>query len=413
MRFSIHTLGTRGDLQPYAALALGMKKRGHDALLVAPAQFGDTAAARGLDLAPLPSAFLELLDAPEVRSVIEKSGAGFGAGLKLLKRYRHLMRGLLDAEWEAARDFRPDVILHHPKALGAPHIATRLGVPLFLASPIPGFTPTSAFPSPVLPFSWLGPFNRSSHALMIHGSRLLFPRTVRAWREEKLGLLHEHRPALPKGTLYGYSPHLLPRPRDWGDDVAVTGYWFLESPDWEPDPELRSFLSAGEPPVYVGFGSMPGSDPQRLTGLVVEGLCRAGKRGLLATAGGAISPVAETADIHVIAGAPHDRLFPLVDAVVHHGGAGTTGAALKAGRPMAICPFIGDQQFWARQVRELGVGPTILNKHTMDADAFARALRALDEGSVKTRATELGKAIRAEDGVESAMDFIEWQLTKA
>ena len=412
MRFSIHTLGTRGDFQPYLALALGLKACGHEVLLVAPAQFGDAVAARGVNLAPLPSGFLEMLDAPEVRSVIGKSGAGFGAGLKLLKRYHHLMRDLLDAEWEAARDFQPEAILHHPKALGAPLIATRIGVPLFLASPIPGFTPTAAFPSPLLPFSRLGPLNRPSHALMIHASRFLFPSIVRAWKRKVLGLDRGERPTVQRGTLYGYSPLALPRPNDWGNDVAVTGYWFLDSPEWEPDPALRSFLSAGEAPVYVGFGSMPSSDPVRLASLVIDGLRRAGKRGLLATAGGAILPIDPGGDMYFIARAPHDRLFPLVDAVVHHGGAGTTGAALRAGRPMAICPFIGDQSFWARRMKDVGVGPIILDKQKMDADALATALRAMDSQVVRERASELGYAVQAENGVASAVEFIERQLTK-
>lgn len=412
MRFSIHTLGTRGDAQPYVALALELKERGHEVLLVAPAQFSDMAAERGLGFAPLPAAFLELLDAPEVRSVIGRSGAGFGAGLRLLKRYSYLMRDLLNAEWQAARSFGPDVILHHPKALGAPHIAMRLDIPLFLASAIPGFTPTAAFPSPLLPFSSLGPLNHASHALMIHSSRFLFPGITKAWRKESLGLLPDQRQVGLKGTLYGYSPHALPRPTEWGDDVAVTGYWFLNSPEWEPDAQMRSFLSAGQPPVYVGFGSMPASDPQQLTKLVIEGLRRAGKRGILATAGGAICTAEVGTDMHFITGAPHDRLFPLVDAVVHHGGAGTTGAALRAGKPMAICPFIGDQPFWARRMKALGVGPTILDKRKMDADAIAGALGALDELAVRGRASDLGQAIRREDGVTSAIDFIERRLTK-
>lgn len=157
MRFSIHTLGTRGDVQPYLALARGLLARGHKVLLVAPAQFADAIEAQGVGFAPLPEEFLALLESPETKKVIGGSGTGFGAGFKLIKHYRHLMRGLLDAEWEAARAFDPDAILHHPKALGAPHIAAKLNVPLFLASPLPGFTPTAAFPTPILPFASLGP----------------------------------------------------------------------------------------------------------------------------------------------------------------------------------------------------------------------------------------------------------------
>lgn len=173
MRISIHTLGTRGDVQPYLALALGLQARGDEALIVAPAQFEHMASARGLAFAPLPAEFLAILESPEAKAMIGRSGAGFGAGFKLLKHYRHLARSLLDAEWAAAREFAPDAIIHHPKALGAPHIAGKLGVPLFLASPLPGFTPTSQFPTPMLPFASLGPLNRASHALMIHGSKML------------------------------------------------------------------------------------------------------------------------------------------------------------------------------------------------------------------------------------------------
>lgn len=310
MRVAIHTLGTRGDVQPYLALAREFRAKGHEVLLIAPAQFAGSAAAERLAFAPLPAEFLDMLDAPETKDVLGRSGTGFGAGFKLIKRYRHLMQDLLDAEWYAARAFRPHTILFHPKALGAPHNAKKLDVPLFLASPLPGFTPTAAFPTPILPVRSLGPLNRMSHALMIHGGSVIFSKTVRDWRVDTLGLPARGKPAPRAGSLYGYSPHVVPKPLDWGRDVAVTGYWFLNTPDWQPDTDLAAFLKAGEPPVYVGFGSMPGLDPIHLTHVVIEGLRRAGKRGLLATAGGALGPVETTSDLHVIAGAPHDCLFP-------------------------------------------------------------------------------------------------------
>nr|CAD6602019.1 glycosyltransferase [Rhizobium sp. Khangiran2] len=410
MRISIHTLGTRGDVQPYVALALGLQAHGHEALIVAPAQFEGMASARGLRFAPLPAEFLTILESPETKALIGRSGAGFGAGFKMLKHYRHLARSLLDAEWAAARDFASDAIIHHPKALGAPYIVGKLGVPLFLASPLPGFTPTSQFPTPILPFASLGPLNRASHALMIHGSKMLFPGPVRLWRREVLGLDSRSKPPELLGTLYAYSPHVLSKPGDWGAEVAVTGYWFLDSPDWQPDPDLAAFLAAGEPPIYVGFGSMPGTDPTRLTELVVDGLRRAGKRGLLATAGGALGNAHAGDDVHVIACAPHDRLLPHVHATLHHGGAGTTGAALRAGKPTALCPFIGDQPFWARRVAELGVGPEALDKRKMTAEDLATAFRAMDDPEMRRRAADLGTAIRAEEGVAAAVHFVEQRL---
>ncbi|MBB3810107.1 glycosyltransferase [Pseudochelatococcus contaminans] len=410
MRFAIHTLGTRGDTQPYLALASKLQRRGHEVLIVAPAQFKDLAEAERVPFAPLPAEFLAVLDSAEAKRMISKSGTGFGAGFKLLKFYREISRRLLDAEWEAARSHSPDAILFHPKALGAPHIAAKLGVPLFLASPLPGFTPTAAFPTPVLPFASLGPLNRASHSLMIHGGSIMFAKTIRKWRAERLGLPARGKAASLAGTLYGYSPHVLPKPHDWGASVAVTGYWFLDTPDWNADGELAAFLAAGEPPIYVGFGSMPGVDPQRMASLVVEGLRLAGKRGLLATVGGALGRIEPSENIHVITGAPHDRLFPLMHATLHHGGAGTTGAALRAGKPTAVCPFFGDQPFWARRVVALGVGPKPLDKRAMSADDLAAAFRLMDDPAMRVRAAELGAAIRSEDSTRTAVDFIEQNL---
>ncbi|WPZ15115.1 glycosyltransferase [Nitratireductor rhodophyticola] len=412
MRFSIHTLGTRGDVQPYLALARGLLARGHKVLLVAPAQFADAIEAQGVGFAPLPEEFLALLESPETKKVIGGSGTGFGAGFKLIKHYRHLMRGLLDAEWGAARAFDPDAILHHPKALGAPHIAAKLNVPLFLASPLPGFTPTAAFPTPILPFASLGPLNRQSHGLMIHGGGFIFSKAVRQWRSESLSLSPRGKAAPLAGTLYGYSPQVIPKPSDWGGDVAVTGYWFLDMPVWRPDAELAAFLKAGDAPVYVGFGSMPGTNPERLTDIVIAGLRQAGKRGLIATAGGALGKAAKSDDVHVIAGAPHDQLFPLVHSTLHHGGAGTTGAALRAGKPTAVCPFLGDQPFWARGIVRLGVGPKPINKRNITADVLAATFRAMDDEKMRMRASVIGHEIQKEDGVGNAISFIEERLAE-
>lgn len=412
MRFSIHTLGTRGDVQPYLALARGLVRRGHEVLIVAPAQFGDMVESEHIGFAAMPRAFLDLLDTAEAKAVIGKSGTGFGAGFKLLKHARGMMREMLDVEWRAALDFSPDAILYHPKALGAPHIASKLAVPLFFAAPLPGFTPTSAFPTPLLPFANLGPFNRVSHNLMMHSGAFLFSGTIREWRKDSLGLPARGKPAALAGTLYGYSAKVLPKPVDWGSDVAVTGYWFLEDGDWIPDEPLSAFLAAGEAPIYVGFGSMPDASLEGLTQRLVDGLRLAGKRGVIATGGGALQRLEDAEDMHFIAGAPHDLLFPMMHATLHHGGAGTTGAALRAGKPTAICPFFGDQPFWARRTKQLGIGPGPLDKRRLSANDVATAIRAMDDTDMRERAATLGAAIRSEDGVGTAIEYLEMQMTR-
>jgi sterol 3beta-glucosyltransferase len=406
MRIAIETLGTRGDVQPYIALATGLMARGHEVQLAAPIQFAGMAAEHGIPFAGLPAEFLALLDTPEGKATVA-GGKGFSGGFKLLKHMRPLMRRLLDEEWQAVRTFQPDILVYHPKSIGSPEMAAALGVPHVLASPLPGFTPTSAFASPMLPFASIGPFNRLSHAFAIHGGRYLFARELKAWRATALGLPGRTAREPAAGTLYAYSPAVLPKPNDWGPDVVVTGYWFLDRPDWQLDEALESFLRAGPPPVYFGFGSMPGIDPAEMTRTILEALKATGKRGLLASGGGAIGKADATGNAYFLAGAPHDRLLPRANAAVHHGGAGTTAASLRAGLPTQIVPFVGDQAFWGRQVAGLGAGPTPIDSRAISSASLAKALAAMDAPAMRTRAMELGAAIAKDRGVETAIKFLE------
>ena len=155
--------------------------RGHEVQLAAPVQFTDMAAVHKVPFVGLPGEFLALLDTPEGKAAVA-GGDGFHAGFKLLKHVRPLMTRLLGEEWRAVRSFQPDVLVCHPKSFGSPDMAAALGVPHVLASPIPGFTPTGEFPSPMLPFASLGPFNRMSHTFAIKGARLLFAKELKAWR---------------------------------------------------------------------------------------------------------------------------------------------------------------------------------------------------------------------------------------
>jgi sterol 3beta-glucosyltransferase len=409
LRISIHTLGTRGDVQPYLALALGLKSRGHDVLVAAPSQFEAFVGSRDIAFVHLPGEFLELLETPEAKAAIAGSG-GFAAGFKMIKLFKPIGRKQLSAEWSAAQRFTPEMIIYHPKAVGAPHIAEKLGCVSVLASPLPGFTPTDEFASPLMPFRSLGPLNRLTHSVMAGSGDAIFRGLIGDWRVKELGLSRRPRRRLvPHATLYAYSQHVVPIPADWPSNVDVTGYWFLDDDkDWRPSPELQKFLSAGSPPVYVGFGSMPGLDPVALTSAVVDALIEAGQRGVLATGGGAIHGEAGGDHVHIIEGAPHDKLFPLMSACVHHGGAGTTAGSLRAGRPMVICPFFGDQPFWAHRVEDLGLGPKSLDRKRLSSGSLAAAIReATDTPAYELRAAAIGRAVRAEDGVARAISFLE------
>jgi sterol 3beta-glucosyltransferase len=210
-------------------------------------------------------------------------------------------------------------------------------------------------------------------------------------------------------TLYGYSRHVLPRPADWPAEHQVTGYWFLDAPDdWTPPPDLAAFLAAGEPPVYIGFGSMGSRDPGATARLAVEALARAGRRGILAAGWGGLTATDLPATIFPLGAIPHAWLFPQMAAIVHHGGAGTTAAALRAGVPSLVVPFGLDQPFWGRRVAELGVGPSPIARGALTARGLANALRdTLADGAIRHRAAALGRAISAEEGIGTAVTLIE------
>jgi UDP:flavonoid glycosyltransferase YjiC (YdhE family) len=264
----------------------------------------------------------------------------------------------------------------------------------------------------------LGPLNRASHQLVVRFGDLSFRSILRRWRAEVLGLPPAASWLSLKGRpvekLYPYSPAIVPVPDDWGADSHVTGSWFLdEAADFRPPDALSAFLAAGPPPVYVGFGSLPADDARQRTALVIAALQQAEQRGVLATGWGGLAGTDLPHGFYQIEQAPHDCLFPRMAAVVHHGGAGTTAAGLRAGRPSVICPVFGDQPFWGRRVHMLGAGPRPIPRRKLTVAGLAAAVtQAVSDAQMRQRAAALGQAISAERGLENAMDLIETALNE-
>ncbi|GAA0251537.1 hypothetical protein GCM10010492_59920 [Saccharothrix mutabilis subsp. mutabilis] len=262
-----------------------------------------------------------------------------------------------------ARDSKADVVVHAP-SVPAQHVAELLGVPAVLATFQPGWVPTSAFPCPMVPLPRLPRFVNRATYLAVSATLRSFAGIVDDWRARDLrlprrkgghDLLHvaEGRSRL---VLQAFSPAVAPVAPDWPESVRTTGFWYLPSGEWVPPARLAQFLDAGAPPVYIGFGSMAGRDAERTGRVVVEAVRAAEVRAVLATGWGGIDAAASS-DVLVIDHAPHDRLFPRMAAVVHHGGAGTTAAALAAGVPQVVCPLVADQPYWAQRAHSLGVAP--------------------------------------------------------
>lgn len=405
MRICILTIGTRGDVQPYIALGAGLKDSGHEVTIATLDEFKSSILEWGLQHDTLRGDFLKAAQSPE----------GRGNPLKLIPQYVNMARDTLADEWTSAQ--KADVLIYYSAMFGSDALVEKLGVPAFASFPAPMYTPTREFPSPFLPFRNLGPLNKWSHRFFAKMGPVMYRRPISEWRRDVLGLppakSETHLRGKPVPILYGYSEAVVPRPADWDDSSVITGFWFLDAhPDWKPDPALVEFIHAGTPPVYVGFGSMFMNGGAQKTDIVLQALKLAGQRGILATGWGGLTAADASEDIFVLDAAPHDWLFPQMAAIVHHGGAGTTGASLRAGKPMVICPFVGDQFFWGRRIEALGLGPSPVPQSRLTVERLAHAIqRAVTDADMRQRAARLGEIIRAEDGVGRAVAFINSQLS--
>jgi sterol 3beta-glucosyltransferase len=417
MKITILTVGTRGDVEPCLALALGLNRAGHETTLATGTNFASFVAGRGVRFAPIRADFLAFFQSADGQALLDKKY--FSLVRPLPPAVVAMRQRMLEDSWEAVRS--ADAIVYHPRVLGAYDAAEKLRIPAILAVYLPQVTPTREFPLPFVPRLRLGRLgNRLSYAA-VHLGHFPFQGMRNRWRVRVLGLpplpwyANEFkRNGRPLPVLYHYSRHVVPPPADWRGPIAVTGYWFLDpDPAWRPPADLLAFLEAGPPPVFVGFGSMIGRDPKRLTETVVAALKQAGRRGILVAGWGGMSGTNLPETIFRTEGVPYDWLFPRVAAVVHHGGAGTTGLGLRAGKPTVICPYFHDQPYWGKVVHELGAGPAPIPQWELTAERLAAAIRSAvtDEG-MRRRSEELGAKIRAEDGIARAVAAIEGFLQR-
>jgi sterol 3beta-glucosyltransferase len=415
MHITLVTIGTRGDVQPMVALGRGLQRAGHTVQVVADRTFESLVRSNQLEYAPLNADPRQAMQAD-----IRKLG---GNPLALLRwvneQYQPLARqGLLDVQAASAGT---DAILHSSLAFIAYHVAESRRLPT-LPLYLQPFTPSRAYNvyAPGLP-GWL-PFKGTVNWWTAHLSNLLFFRmvysSINTLREELLGLkpvpwhVYARLDTSQRPILYGYSPAIVPKPPDWGNWLHVTGSWFLDAdPIWQPPESLLRFLESGPPPVYVGFGSTIDQDAEAMTRLVVAALSRAGQRGILLGGWSDLGSAGLPETIYRTEYVPHEWLFPQMAAVVHHGGAGTTTAGLRAGVPNVVVPYFADQAFWGWQVYKLGAGPApILRKH-LTADKLAAAIQqSVRNKGMRSAAAITGDHIRAEKGVETAVGWVEHYL---
>ena len=420
MRITIIAVGSRGDVQPHIALGVGLQAAGHDVRIATHTLFEMLIRRLGLDFHPL---------AGDPRAVVENAlgQAWLGSGnnsLLFFQRFSRIAEPLvhqvmLDC-WNACKE--TELIVFSPLAIcAAASIAEKLDVPFCIGAGQP-MTPTGAFPSPFFPAApaWLSfganAYNRLTHTLSARIFWQLIAAPVNKARADLLNLpplssrwLYEQMRGQRFSILYYFSPSVLPQPFDWGKDNHVTGYWYLDDQsNWQPPAALLDFLAAGPPPVYVGFGSMQTRNPHEMTAKVLLALAKAKQRAILVSGWGGISQAALPDEVFKIDAVPHDWLFPQMAVVVHHGGAGTMAASLRAGIPSVMIPFFGDQPFWGRRYHTLGIIPKPIPQKQLTVERLAAAIKiATSDEAIRSRVAALSARIRAEDGVARAVEILQ------
>jgi sterol 3beta-glucosyltransferase len=394
---------TRGGIQPYVGLGMALAKAGHKVRIVAPAPFGGFVQSSGLDFAPLSVAEEELR---RLTGGVAERGTLATVRLmlqELPKRVVTWARETLDGVADA------DVVVAGMGGMvtGLP-AAEKLGVPFLAAHLQPIGLPSTNYPGVLvagLPV-WRGALLRRASHFVSDGLIAAQFGGAMSMARKALGLGKGDPSRVARTVLYGFSRHVVPAPVR--PDRILAGYWTTNESEWSPPADLLEFVTSREEPIVsVGFGSMVSKNPERLADLVAKVAERAGCSVVLLSDSGGLSNSVSTR-VHASPAIPHQWLFPRMNAVVHHGGAGTTGAGFLAGVPQIVIPFAVDQPFWASRVFDLGVGPRPIPRRKLTEEMLTRAINdALPHEAMKQRADTLGIQIRGEQSLDVASKVID------
>lgn len=439
----IMVIGSRGDAQPFLKIGKVLKERyGHRVRIATHPAFREFVERdSGLEFFSVggdPSELMAfMVKNPGMIPTLETVKAGE------IGRRRDGMAEMFEGFWRAcinATDdekdrqnlkmmgckdpFVADAIIANPPSFAHIHCAEALGIPLQLVFTFP-YTPTQAFPHPLASIKKSnvdpGYTNFISYPLVEMMTWQGLGDLVNNFRVKTLNLDPVSTLWAPGATYrmhvpftYLWSPGLVPKPEDWGDEIDVSGFVFLDlATAFQPPKELLDFLDAGEPPIYIGFGSIVVDDADTFTDMIFEAVEKAGVRALVSRGWGGFGRDDVPDNIFMLDNTPHDWLFPRVKGCVIHGGAGTTAIALKCGLPTMIVPFFGDQHFWGSMVGSSGAGPDPVPYRRLDSDILAEGIRYLLTDEARAAAGEIAESIAREgDGADNAVKSLQWHLSE-
>lgn len=408
VKITILTYGSRGDVQPFLPLSLGLMKRGHTVKLAAPYRFKGFVEEYGIQFVPL---------AGEPEDLSRRFN---DVGHNFIKMVREMMdhaveigADVMRQTDEACRD--ADLIIHtFAHAVGAHTLAREMNIPDIHVQTFPMFTPTGDYPNVTMPDLKSHALNRFTHT----ASKKI------TWWASRFGFEHVRRSVgLPKRKLYfpfdddpfrhptpilcAWSPSILPPSSDWSPNVHVTGCFFFDLDFmYQPPHELQNFLSDGNAPICISFGSMVNRDSGRIDRIVSDALTWSNNRGIVLS-GWSDVDYRKSDNMLYLESAPHDWLLPRCKLIIHHGGAGTTSAGLRAGIPNVVVPFTADQPFWGRRVSAIGAGPKPILVKDLSVEKLTRAIAEADDQVVREQVQIIGQEIKNEDGIQRAIELIE------
>lgn len=394
----VSSFGSEGDVRPFLALGAALRRAGYAPFLVAESRFRARAEALGLGFRPSGQRWDEAQNRAAMTEVLRHRSPLAQARSLIAHAERELVTV---APTVVAATADADAIVYHGGDVTALAAALAHGKPR-----VTGCLATNFLPGGLGP--WLarrlagrftdGNFNRVLAAAGVAPRRGVILETSES----------------PLLNLVAVSLHVVPPPAAWRGRYWATGYWFLDEATFEPDPALRDFIERGEAPLVVTFGSMTGLEARvgALAAAILEGLRRSGRRAVLQAPPALLGGAAVPGWLHVTQYVPHDWLFPRAAAVLHHGGAGTSAAAARAGVPQIVAWVFGDQPEWGRLMHRRGVAPPPVALRDLDAAGLARRIAAIDE-PLRARARALGERIAAEDGVGRAVALLAERLPAA
>ena len=410
MKIAIFTYGSRGDFEPFLALAIGLQKAAHTVILAAPYRFSDFAAQYQVPFVPLAG------DPEEVSKMINDAGGNVFGVVKSIRDFVFSVTAEVSRASFAAAE-GADLLVHSFLfTIGMHSWAREHDIPDISIQAFPVFAPTRAFPNvafaqvPPGPLSylthwladqimWFGGNSgykpaQDSHPDISYPSRLYWP-------------FSDSRERQRTPLLFAYSPSVLPRPVEWGVDVHVPGYFFLEDDFYQPPEALTRFMEVGSPPICVTFGSMINRDAKKIHKIVTESMTYSHNRAIFLTGWGEWKIEEPRENILYMQSVPFAWLLPRCKAVIHHGGAGTTAAGLRAGIPNIVIPHTADQPFWGGRVHALGAGPVPIPIKKLSNSRLMQVLNEIEKPGLIKAAQSIGQLIRSEQGLETAIRLIE------